>query len=183
MSNVAKHIALFGGSFDPPHLGHVAVIQGLLKEKTFDEVWLVPVFQHPFAKTLSPFENRKHMLELVLGTIQNPNLKICTIEKELASHTSYFYDTLLALKQKHPAHHFHIVVGSDVKATLHKWHRIEDLKREAEFYFIPRQGFEASPYPEVSSTELRTNIKSQQSIDEQVLPKIKDYIAKAKLYS
>ena len=180
---MVKHIGLFGGSFDPPHVGHVAVIEDLLSRKCFAEIWLVPVFHHPFAKPLTDYVHRLHMLSLIVQHIQNPSLHICEIEKELNATTSYFYNTLVALKQKNPTHDFHIIVGTDLKDTLPKWYRFAELEKLASFYFIPRAGFATSPYPQISSTEIRHNVNSQASLDGQVLPTIKDYIAKHRLYS
>lgn len=180
---MTQHIALFGGSFDPPHLGHLAVIEDLLQQKCFDELWLVPVFHHPFAKPLTDYVHRLHMLRLIVQHVHNPTLKICEIEKELNATTSYFYNTLVALKQQHPTHHFHIVVGSDLKDSLSKWHKFAELEKLAAFHFIPRAGFEKSPYPQISSTEIRAHIRTAEGLTNQVLPSIKDYIAKHQLYS
>lgn len=183
MSNLVKHIGLFGGSFDPPHVGHVAVLEDLLKQKCFEELWLIPVFHHPFAKPLTAYAHRLHMLTLVVQHVQNPELKICEIEKELNASTSYFYNTLVALKQKHPMPSFHIVIGSDLKDSLSKWYKFTEIEKLADFHFIPRAGFEKSPYPQISSTEIRSHICTANNLANQVLPSVKEYIAKHRLYS
>lgn len=180
--NQNKNIGLFGSSFNPPHHGHLAVIQDLSDRRTFDEIWLVPVFGHAFGKTLAPFENRLDMLEILLSLINSPNVKINTVEREMNKHPSYSFDMVSELKRRHPSYQFHLIVGSDIKSELHKWHRIEDLKRIVDFHFIPRQGFENSPYPKVSSSEIRHFLQHGADITHLVPAKIADYIGKHKLY-
>jgi nicotinate-nucleotide adenylyltransferase len=64
------HITLFGGTFDPPHLGHSTIASALLEKQLADEVWFLPVGEHAFEKKFSPSQHRLAMLELVLETGQ-----------------------------------------------------------------------------------------------------------------
>lgn len=180
--NQSKNIGLFGASFNPPHHGHLAVVQDLSTRGIFDEIWLVPVFEHAFGKTLAPFENRLDMLKILLTLIGRSNVHINTIERELNLKPTYSFDMVSALKQHHPTYQFNLIVGSDIKPDLHKWHRIEDLKQIANFYFIPRQGFENSHYPQVSSSEIRQLLQQSADIAHLVPAKIADYIVRHKLY-
>ena len=63
------HIALFGGAFDPPHLGHLQVIQQILQHNLADQIWVIPVGQHDFLKQMSPSKWRVVMLELLLAEL------------------------------------------------------------------------------------------------------------------
>lgn len=179
----ACHIALFGSSFNPPHKGHAAVLEFLADQNLFDEIWLVPVYKHPFAKDLWPYKKRLKLAKLLLGGIshksfKNKNtkqqpaiqykqqtlLKICEIEKQLGKNPSYMFDTASVLKKKYPKKIFTLILGSDCKKDLSKWHRYTELKKLIRFYFVPRKGFENSPFPKVSSTQIRARLKAKKSI-------------------
>lgn len=199
------HIALFGSSFNPPHTGHFSVLKALVKKNLFDEIWLVPVYKHPFAKNLWPYALRLQLAKLLLQDVgkELPNkksqktsslflqrkaigerqsakikIKICEIEKILKKKTSYMIDTVTALQKKFPRKKITLILGSDCKKDLSKWHRIDELKTLVDFYFIPRRGFEKSPFPEVSSTEVRTRLEEGKSIRGMVTKSIENYITK-----
>jgi len=172
-----QQIALFGGSFNPPHVGHREVVEALAKNTQFDEVWIVPTFSHPFDKNLIDFSHRVKMCELNFGSLLGKKIKICSIEGELKKFPSYMIDTVRALQKKYPTVHFTIVVGSDCKKELPQWKNFEELKKEADFFFIPRAGFEKSPFTDVSSTQIRNGASL-----EHVRPEVKKYIEENKLY-
>lgn len=183
MEKLFKTMGLFGSSFDPPHLGHLAVLEDLGKNAPFDEIWLVPVFNHPFGKPLSPYDIRLKMAEMLWASLNKDKFSISTIEKDLGKPASYAYDVIKALKAKYPSCRFSIILGTDARKHLEKWHRPEDLKKEADFYFIPRKGYdESSPYPEVSSTEIRENVRSGRPVDHLTTPRIARFIVENKLY-
>lgn len=182
----ALNIALFGSSFNPPHNGHAAVLRFVASQNIFDEIWLLPVYKHPFAKDLWPYKMRLKLTKLLLTGIlhksfknkkipptkmqseiknrQGTSLKICEIEKQLGKNPSYMFDTVRELKKKHPKNTFTLILGSDCKKDLPKWHRYTELKKLIRFYFVPRKGFENSPFPKVSSTQIRTRLKAKKSI-------------------
>jgi len=178
-----RTIGLFGGSFDPPHRGHRLVIADLLQKNIFDEIWLLPVYQHPFAKKLTDFSHRVEMLRLLKETINDERLSICLIEQTRHCEKNYTHDTVQDLLRLHPDCTFSLIVGSDVKNDLPKWHKIDQLKKIATFYFIPRKGLADSPYPQISSTEIREHIKNSDDISTLVDNKIRDYIALHHLYT
>lgn len=178
-----KNIGLFGSSFNPPHLGHWAVLSDLAKRAVFDEIWLVPVYKHPFDKELAPYEARLKMVELLWLDLDQDRIKISTIEKELGREPTYTYDVVRELKSCYPDYDFSLIVGSDAKNELKKWHRYEDLKDLVRFYFIPRKGFENSPYPDVSSRGIREAIKKGESIDQLTTDKVAGYLKQNKIYS
>lgn len=154
-SHKKTKIALFGGSFDPPHQGHKAVLKKLLHEKTFDEIWIIPVFHHPFAKKTSPYEIRLELLKTMVKDLADNSIKIIEVEKEMGQNPCYTFDVVQNLKSKFPNHQFTFVAGSDIKQDLPKWQHYEELKKEVDFYFIKRKGYEDSDLPEISSTEIR----------------------------
>lgn len=177
-----KNIGLFGSSFNPPHLGHWAVLNDLSEKDIFDEIWLVPVFSHPFHKEMAPFEHRLKMVELLWTDLNRDKIKISTIEKELNKSPTYTYDVIQTLKSQYPDYQFTLILGTDTKNELPKWYRHEDLKKEAAFYFIPRKGHEDSPYPEISSSQIRHNLHAGKSVDELTTNKIAKYLRENKIY-
>lgn len=160
-----KSIGLFGSSFNPPHIGHFEVLKNLSEKNLFEEIWLLPVFKHPFRKDLWPYEWRLKLAKLLLKDLDQTRIKISEIEKELGKNPSYMFDTVMALKQRHPDFHFTLILGSDCKKDLPRWHRYENLKTEVDFYFMPRKGYEQSPFAEVSSREIRERLQKGQPID------------------
>ena len=177
------NIAILGSSFNPPHNGHLAVIQDLAKNHQYDAIWLMPVFDHPFGKKLAPYDDRLAMTKLLLETIQSPKVSLCQAEKDLGKSPSYTIDVINALQKQNPLDHFSLVIGSDAKQDLAKWHRIDDLQRLVDFIFIPRQGFENSPYPDVSSTQLRTHLAKGENVFALMPKTIADYARGKNLYT
>lgn len=178
----SKNIGLFGSSFNPPHLGHWAVLKDLAEQDLFDEIWLIPVYSHPFDKELAPFDQRLKMVELLWTDLNRDKIRISTIEKELNKSPSYTYNVVQELKSRYPNYKFTLILGSDAKNEFDKWYRYQDLKQEVDFYFIPRKGFEDSSYPQVSSTEIRENMKKNKSVDELTTNKIAKYLKENKIY-
>lgn len=150
-----KNIGLFGSSFNPPHRGHEAVLSDLLRKNLFDEIWLIPVFMHPFNKDLMPFDTRLLLATLLAKSLNSPKIRVSTIERELGGDKSFAYDVVCALKEKNPSYRFTLIIGSDVENELSKWRRIAELKKLANFHVIARGGEVGSPYPKLSSTEIR----------------------------
>lgn len=189
------HIILFGGAFDPPHLGHQKIARYLIESKTADEVWYVPAKAHPFAKPMSPAEDRVAMVKLI---VDDPRIKVEMYEQEKDG-VSYSHETLDYLSAKYPQHTFSWIVGSDRLPDFHRWVDSKgrdylDMLRKYRFYVYPRAGFPFEPlYPNMvplkdaeewtySSTEVREKIKKGESIEGLVDRKVADYLASHRLY-
>lgn len=187
-------ICLFGGAFDPPHLGHQRIAAELIKQEIADEVWFVPVKKHSFGKAMTDSQYRLAMLQL----IQLPQTKIETYELEQIG-VNYTFNTLEALAARYPEHTFSWVIGSDNLEKFHLWsdangRTYQDLLRAFPFYVYPRQGFPFEPlYPgmtaltqlpeiTVSSTEVRLRLKQHQSLTGFVTPAVANYINTNQLY-
>lgn len=182
-SKKSNKIALFGGSFNPPHQGHLAVLTELVQNPNFDEVWLVPVFHHAFAKDLADFDVRLDLLRLLINEIKTKKIKISTVERDLGKIPNTTFDTLTHLKKQHPQKDFIIVMGSDAKNDLPRWHRYKELKEIADFHFIARNGYEKSALPEVSSSQIRERLRKGEDITGLTTPKIQDYLIENKVFS
>lgn len=184
----ANKIGLFGGSFSPPHQGHWAVLNELCQNPNFDEIWLVPVFKHAFGKDLLDFTVRLELLNLLIQGFAPEKIKINTVERNLGKTPNYTFDTITHLKKIHPQFAFTVIVGSDAKNDLPRWHRYAELKKIANFYFIARKGWvnppdEKSTLPEVSSSEIRERLKKGQDISGLTTPEIQAYLIKHKVFT
>jgi nicotinate-nucleotide adenylyltransferase len=181
MNSVHKKIALFGGSFNPPHRAHRQVLEYVKNLGTFDKIWVLPVYTHPFEKDLATFEDREAMCRLLIQGLE-PGVKVCSVEKESKRNPSYTIDTVSDLKLKYPDTSFTLVIGSDCKKDLPRWKDAEKLKQMVDFLFVPRPGFEASSFQDISSSEIRKHLSKGEDISGFVLPKIAEYIRKHQLY-
>lgn len=161
------HIAVYGGSFNPPHVSHGLVVAWLLWTEQVQEVWLLPTFSHPFSKDLAPFARRVRLCEILAGVVGD-GVQVCTVESELPS-PSYTIDTLTVLAARHPEHHFRLVVGSDVLDDLPKWKQWDAIAARFAPIVVGRQGYPvpegAVGFPGVSSTEIRRRIAEGESVD------------------
>lgn len=157
-------IALYGGSFNPPHISHVLAVTYVLATQPIDEVWVVPCFQHPFAKELVPFEHRFAMSELAMGWL--PRTSISRVEEELGGE-SRTLRTVEHLYEAHPEHQFRLVVGADALIDRDRWLGFERLAELAPFIVLGRAGVsvEGAPppmLPEISSTFVRESLREGQ---------------------
>src|SRR3954464_8997726 len=121
------NIAIFGGSFNPPHIGHQLAALYVLETAGVDQLWLVPCFRHPFDKALAPFEDRFRMCELAAAAL-GPRAQVSTIEQELGEE-SRTLRTVRALEARHPEHRFHLVIGADLIDETDSWYGAEELRR------------------------------------------------------
>ncbi len=178
------HIALFGGSFNPPHRGHVAVVQALAASNQFDEIWIVPCLNHAFQKPLISYEDRLHLCHLAFDFL-SPQVQVSEIEKEAKNTEGFTINLLQFLKHKYPEAHFFWVMGSDNQEERARWKDFDKVEKLAQIYPISRAGFEPSPFPEVSSTEVREKIKQGGNLKklELLIPLgVLNYIQKKNLY-
>ena len=119
-------VGIFGGSFDPPHLGHAMVSTWALVTLPIDELWWVPTYQHAFGKRSSDFELRAELCERALRHFRD--VRLSRIEAELGGE-SRTIDTLEALGERFESVDFALVIGADLLDELPSWKRYEDLCR------------------------------------------------------
>lgn len=159
-----EEIALFGGSFDPPHLGHLLAAAWVLATEPVDELWFVPVLQHPFGKPLvGSYEHRLALCEKVAA--QLASARVSRAEQE--SGQTRTVDLLEWLQRKHPATRFALVLGSDLDAEKPQWKRFDRVEQLARIISVQRGGHpsgrtgeDAVVIPEISSTKVRSLLKS-----------------------
>ena len=167
---MAKQVGILGGSFNPPHIGHVAIAEYALK-KGMEEVWVLPCFQHPFEKELLPFETRFKMCQLAFSKIKS--VSVLSMEKKLGG-VSYTYRTVQNLIKQYPNYNFFLIVGTDAYQKKDEWKNIEKLEKEIEWLIVPRG--KNSPIPDISSKELRSKLAAGESCDPWLIPESSGYI-------
>ena len=186
------NIAVLGGSFDPPHIGHYFVIQQILElRREIDKVLLVPTYQHQWKPAFASVEARISMLKCLV----RKQVEISYIEIQRKG-ISYTIDTIKELKAQTGAQ-LYWIVGSDIVYEFEKWEKKDELIREAHFLVFPRdpyhlpgklpQGFDCiqDKYlitTNISSTAIRQRIKMGKSIEGLVPQEVKRYIIKHNLY-
>jgi nicotinate-nucleotide adenylyltransferase len=157
---VERHVAIFGGSFNPPHVAHVLAIAWVLASEDVEEIVVVPTFQHPFAKSLAPFEARLRMCELAAGWL--PRVTISKVEEELGGE-SRTLRTLEHLAARHPDWRMRLVMGTDILLEADKWFRFDRVQELAPPLVLGRVGFNvdgapSAVLPAISSTDVRARI-------------------------
>jgi len=158
-------IALFGGSFDPPHVGHLLAAAYVIATEPVDELWFVPVFGHPLGKPIhAPFEVRAQLTELAVKDLGLPRVRVSRVEAELGGE-GRTVDLLEHLHRVHPDKTWALVLGSDLAAERPQWKRFERIEQLARIVPLERAGFPvpggAGPVlPEVSSTQVRKLLAS-----------------------
>jgi nicotinate-nucleotide adenylyltransferase len=178
-------IALLGGSFNPPHVGHLMNAYYVLATREVDRVWLMPVFRHPFAKKLAPFEDRLRMCELAAARFAG-GIEVTGVEAEVPGEGRTL-DTLKRLIAKHPEHRFLLIIGTDILPERSKWKDFDRIEKLVEVVVVRRAGFE-SPLaggpvlPEVSSTEIRERLGRGADASSLVPREVLDYIRSRGLY-
>jgi len=185
-------IAVFGGRFDPPHLGHLWVARQI-KDYVPDvsHVLLVPANQHQWKPTEASSKDRLAMIEMLCEEGIVPS----NIELRRGG-ISYSIDTIKAVK-KETGSEMYWIIGSDILTEFDRWEKKDELLKEATFLVFPRDpyhlptnipsGFKVLDNPDLltsnlSSTIIRRRIKKNLSIHEFVPPKVEEYIFKHNLY-
>jgi len=135
-----QRMAVFGGSFNPIHNGHLFLAGNLLRENLADEVLFIPAGQQPHkpAEALAPAEQRLAMLHAALDPFTA--FGISDIEIRRAPEPAYTFDTMETLHMAFPEHDLIFVMGADCLAELHTWHRATELVTHQEFIIHPRPG-------------------------------------------
>ena len=140
-----KQIALYGGSFDPPHNGHIISITHLLNSEKIDEVWLIPSGDGRYDK--APVEkaaDRMALLEVVRDQVFHgaPRLKIVDYQLDSTLGTSYTIDLVERITGEHSDTRFYFVIGADNVSGLPDWKEFDRLQTLVTFLIVPRLGEE-----------------------------------------
>ena len=132
-----KRIGIFGGSFNPIHLGHTALAAYICEQGLVDEVWLMVSPQNPLKRDLTLLDENERLAMARLAVAPYPMLKASDFEFNLPR-PSYTYHTLQALRAAYPEHEFSLIIGEDNWQCFDRWYRGEDIARETPIIVYPR---------------------------------------------
>ncbi len=183
------NIALLGGAFNPPHLGHLMIAQQVLDFTDTDEVWFLPNFHQSPPKPVATVEDRLAMTRQL--TLSKTRVSTIEIDNKLDG------ETINILPYLPKEHTFSFIIGSDQLPTFHYWKEWERLLTIMPFWVFPRYGYPNEPlYPgmkvindellvgsNISSTKIRERVKRGLSIGEFVPESVSNYIQEYQLYS
>jgi nicotinate-nucleotide adenylyltransferase len=182
-------LAILGGSFDPPHVGHVFLAAYALSVAGVERVLVAPTFEHAFGKPLRDFDHRMHMCELAFLPLRD--VEVLELERELGG-VSRTLRLLTALEARYPDHQLRLLVGADILLEAARWQSFDEICRRAPLLVAGRGGYTRPPsaesahallLPEVSSSEIRRAIAGGDQAIEGWLPKrVRVYIKEHALY-
>jgi nicotinate-nucleotide adenylyltransferase len=177
-------VAVFGGSFDPPHVSHVLCAAYVLATQPVDRVMVVPTWAHPFGKKMAPYEHRLAMCERAFADLRR--VETSDIEREIGGESKSLF-TLRALHEKHPDWALRFVVGSDILMEKHKWFAWDEVVALAPLIVIGRAGFphpSAGPalIPEAASRDVRAALSGGEDVTTLVPAAVLAYVAEHGLY-
>ena len=198
-------IGIFGGTFDPVHMGHLILAEQCRDQAKLDQVWFLPAAQPPHKadKPVTRFEQRCEMLELAIAG--HPSFRVERIEKELPP-PSYTAETLAELHRRKPGDEFFLLMGADGLPDMPGWYEPRRVIEQAGLVVVPRPGvmlwtaerlatalnvdvlevrlqFVACPMIEIASRELRRAMSDGMSIRYMVPRAVEEYIRDRKLYT
>ncbi len=187
-------IGLFGGSFDPVHIGHLLVAQAACEELRLDRLVFLPAAQSPFKPGIQPAPAAIRLKMLRLALAGHPHYQIDSQELQRGG-ISYTIDTLRDYARRFPQSEVFYLIGADHVPTLPKWRDAEALARLAQFVVIPRPGEMAADAPppfrimqlhgwplKLSSSDIRARVREGLTIDQLVPFGVEDVINQAGLY-
>lgn len=188
-------IALYGGSFDPVHLGHLLAARAVHEELRVDRVVFIPAAQSPFKpdRQLSSDQARLAMLRLALAG--SPWAEVDDQELQRGG-VSYTIDTIHNYQNRFPGAELFYLIGTDHVPHLPKWREAATLAAALQFIVIPRPGETEHPFPppfrgsiltgfplQLSSSQIRARARAGLPLTNLVPPAVAEYIASAHLYS
>ncbi len=180
-----KKIGLYFGTFNPIHIGHLAIANHMAEFSDLDEIWMVVTPHNPHKKKSSLLDNH-HRFEMVYeATEPYPKLKPSDVEFKLPQ-PNYTVHTLMYLQEKYPNTQFHLIMGEDNLKSFHKWKNYEVILENHHIYVYPRiadgaipKQFEGhpkihkinAPIMEISSTFIRSAIAEGKNV-QPLLPEV-----------
>jgi nicotinate-nucleotide adenylyltransferase len=187
------NIALYFGSFNPIHIGHLIIANHVLNETPINKIWFIVSPQNPFKenKTLLNEFDRLHLVRL--ATQDDNRIKCSDIEFNLPK-PSYTSNTLTFLSEKYPEHHFSLIMGSDSYQNLDKWKNYETIINNYPLYVYKREGYEikktfgketvtlSAPIIQISASQIREHIRFAKSIRYLVPEIVREEIESRKFY-
>lgn len=189
-----RRIGLFGGSFNPVHLGHVLVAMAAREELELDRLFLIPAARSPFKQENQPAADglRSAMLRLAFAGKTFAEVDEQEIQR---GGTSYTVDTVRDYAKRFPGAELFYLIGADNVPSLNQWREANELARLTQFAVIPRPSQAEVTFPApfkgrtlhgfpfgVSSSQIRARVKAGQPIHHLVVPAVAEFIRNNRLY-
>ncbi|MBX0315017.1 nicotinate-nucleotide adenylyltransferase [Planococcus glaciei] len=185
-----KKVGILGGTFNPPHIGHLIMANEALHAVGLDEVRFMPNYIAPHKEVYGA--DAAQRLEMTRLATQG-HKQFCVEDFEISQGgVSYTFDTMKAMIQREPETAFYFIIGGDSIEGLPTWHRIDELAQMVRFIGIRRPGYlHESAYPvllidspelHLSSTMLRERVAAQGTIRFLVPEKVEAFIREGRLY-
>lgn len=171
------NIGIFGITGNPPHMGHLKVLQ--IASQDLDEVWVSPVYNHAFGKKFLDYDIRRKMIEAMLVDFPLHNVFVHDLDKayfEKYQDTVYSYNLLKFLKESYPQHDFKLIVGEDNFApeVWQKFYKHQEILDEFGVFVVKDQGSH--------STDIRNMLQKNEDVVQLVSPSVLKIIQTNKLY-
>lgn len=186
-----KRIGILGGTFNPPHMGHLLIANEVRYALQLDEVWLMPaaIPPHKIASGDATAEQRLQMVKLAVSDIEGLRASPFEIER---GGVSYTFDTMSQLVKDQPTYDFHFIIGGDMIDRLPTWYRIEELLDIVTFIGVKRPGADnaseipvklvETPQLDLSSTLIRQRFVEGGTVQLLVPSAVEAYIREERLY-
>ena len=190
-------IGIFGGSFNPIHIGHAMVASYCVQRCDLDEVWLMPSRVNPLKTSAPPVSDAHRLAMCKLVADKVDGLKVSDFEQELPA-PSYTYRTLCKLREEHPDDEFVLIIGSDNWHIFPRWRNYKELREEFGILIYPRPWYGVhpggavpkvktiedpeAPSAEISSTFIRDGIKRGMNMNFYLTQEVIEYIKENRLY-
>ncbi len=193
-SDIQFKIGLYFGTYNPIHIGHMAIANYMVEFTDIDQLWFVVSPQNPHKKKQNLLDDYQR-LEMVHRAVDDDNrFRVSKIEFKLPR-PSYTVDTLAYLKDQYPNHEFRILMGSDNLENLHKWKNYEVILENYGILVYPRADFREkqfeshknititkAPQMEISSTFIRKALKQGKNVRHFLPPKTWIYLDEMGFY-
>ncbi|HJV17338.1 MAG TPA: nicotinate-nucleotide adenylyltransferase [Bacillales bacterium] len=186
-----KKVGILGGTFDPPHHGHLLIANEVLSSLQLDEVWFMPNQEPPHKKKSETIKNEDRLQMLELAVSDNQQFRVESIELE-RSGPSFTIETMKILKSQYPDYQFFFIIGADMIEYLPKWHKINELVELVQFVGVDRPDYNHDTnYPiiyvdvpriEVSSSLIRERLKKGKTVRYLLPEPVIEFIKECRLY-
>lgn len=185
-----KRIGIFGGTFDPPHLGHFLIADEVRFRMELDEIWFIPTNEPPHKQKAMTNSTHRYQM-LIKATDSIDYFKVNPIELERTG-KSYTIDTINSLCEQYPTYSFYFLIGGDMVDYLPNWKAIDELIEKVQFIGVQRSNFQLeTKYPirvidvpliDISSTEIKARIQNGAPFQYFLPKEVYSYIKEYRLY-
>ncbi|MEG0472106.1 MAG: nicotinate-nucleotide adenylyltransferase [Solibacillus sp.] len=186
-----KKVGIFGGTFNPPHIGHLIMANEVYAALELDEIRFMPNAQAPHKEVSSTASNAQRLAMVELAIQGVPYFNVERFEMERGG-VSYTYETMKAMREREPDAEFYFIIGGDMIDSLHSWYHIDDLMELVHFVGVRRPGSRAktdykimmveAPEINLSSTFIRNRLQQKGPLHFLLQPDVEAFIRKEGLY-